>query len=64
VVLSGKVGIHTDDGETILEAGQELTVLPDVWHEFRVYEDSTMIEEMFVEYDESDIERKDVGGNL
>ena len=62
VVLSGKVGIKTEDGIVKLGPGEECTVGPGVWHEFRVYEDSTMIEEMFVEYDESDIERKNTGG--
>jgi len=64
VVLSGKVGIKTEYGETILGPGQEFTVRPSEWHEFKVYEDSEMIEEMYVEYDESDIERKELGSRL
>lgn len=64
VVLNGKVGIKTEYGEVILTKGQEFTVEPGMWHEFRVYENSDMIEEMYVEYDEIDIERKDLGSKL
>jgi mannose-6-phosphate isomerase-like protein (cupin superfamily) len=64
VVLSGKVGIKTEDGETILGPGEEFTIAPGVFHEFRVYENSEMIEEMYVAYEESDITRKDIGGSL
>jgi D-lyxose ketol-isomerase len=64
VVLDGKIGIKTEDGETILGPGEEFTVPPGVFHEFRVYESGAMIEEMYVEYEENDIERKDVGGDL
>lgn len=63
-VLSGKVGILTEDGETILTAEQAFSVPPDIKHEFRAYEDSTMMEEMFVSYDEGDIERLDSGGKM
>lgn len=64
VVITGKIGILTDDGETILGPGEEFSVPPGINHEFRAYEDSTMIEEMFVEYDESDIKRETIGGDL
>lgn len=64
VVLSGKVGIKTEDGETILGPGEEFTVPPGVFHEFRVYESGKMIEEMYVVYKEEDIRRKDIGGSL
>lgn len=64
VVLRGKVGIKTQYGEIILTEGQEFTVAPTIYHEFRVYEDSDMIEEMYVQYDEGDIERKDLGSTL
>jgi len=63
-VIKGKVGIRTEYGETLLTSGQEFTVEPMIWHEFRVYEDSEMIEEMYVNYDESDIERKTLGSKL
>ena len=64
VVLSGKVGIKTEYGEMILTDGQEFTTSPGEWHEFRVYEDSKMIEEMYVLYDESDINREALGSTL
>jgi len=64
VVLQGKVGIKTDHGEIILTEGQEFTTSPGEWHEFRVYEDSEMIEEMYVFYDESDIQRGKLGSKL
>lgn len=64
VVLSGKVGIRTIDGETILHMGEEFTVAPGEMHEFKIYEDGMMIEEMFVKYDDGDILRKESGGIL
>lgn len=64
VVLKGKVGIKTEHGEIVLGPGQEFTVNPREWHEFHVYEDSEMIEEMYVQYDEGDIERKELGSKL
>ena len=64
VALHGKVGIKTEHGEIVLTEGQEFTVQPGLWHEFRVYENSEMIEEMFVSYDESDITRKELGSVL
>lgn len=62
VVLKGKVGIVTEDGEAILTHGEEFMVAPGTMHEFRVYEHGVMIEEMFVEYDPGDIERENEGG--
>jgi len=69
VLLWGKVGIVTEElnGErrqTILTEGQCFTVRPGQLHEFRVYEDSGMIEEMYVEYSEDDIKRITLGGEL
>lgn len=63
-VISGRVGIKTEDGEVVLTDGQSFTIEPGRWHEFRVYENSEMIEEMYVSYDEGDIERKVLGGPL
>jgi len=68
-VVWGKIGILIEgiDGrrkETILTEGQFLTVAPRQWHEFRVYEHSGVIEEMYVEYSENDIERETKGGKL
>lgn len=62
VVLRGSVGIETQYGEVKLGHGEHFSVKPGEWHEFRAYEDSEMIEEMFVAYDEGDIRRERVGG--
>lgn len=64
VVVQGRVGIVTVDGETVLGPGEEFTVAPGEMHEFRIHEDGVMIEEMFVIYDDNDIERNNVGGKL
>jgi len=68
-VIQGRIGVvtHEIDGskkETVLTPGQFLTVPPGQCHEFRVYEDSKVIEEMYVQYTESDIERYEKGGAL
>jgi mannose-6-phosphate isomerase-like protein (cupin superfamily) len=64
VVIEGSVGIVTVDGETRLGPGEEFTVAPGEMHEFRVHEDGMMIEEMYVEYDDTDIDRETVGGPM
>jgi mannose-6-phosphate isomerase-like protein (cupin superfamily) len=68
VVLRGRVGIVTEQfggsAEVVLGPGECLTVKPGDSHKFVVYEPSEMIEEMFVQYDEGDIERETVGGKL
>lgn len=64
VVLSGKVAILTEAGRTVLTRGQEFTIRPSEWHEFRAYADSEMIEEMYVCYDESDIIREKLGSKI
>jgi len=63
-VLSGKLEILTEDGSVILGPGETYTVSPGVWHEFRAHENSTCIEDMFVEYHEGDIIRKNQGGRF
>lgn len=64
VVLSGLVGIKTEIGEVFLHAGEEMKIAPGAMHEFRVYENGIMIEIMYVEYDDDDIERKTIGCSL
>ena len=64
VVLFGRIGIKTEHGEIELGPGQEFTTKPGEWHEFRVYEDSGVIEEMYVEYNEGDITRRELGSML
>jgi mannose-6-phosphate isomerase-like protein (cupin superfamily) len=68
-VISGKIGIVTEElggvkKETILKDNGIFTVRPGQWHEFRIYADSVVIEIMYVEYDEGDIERKTLGGQI
>lgn len=67
VVLRGKVGIVTKQLDesypmTVLTTGEVFTTKPGEWHKFVVLEDSEMMEEMYVEYHESDIERDTLGG--
>lgn len=64
VVTLGKIGIMTEHGEIILTAGQEFTTKPGEAHEFRAYELSHVIEEMFVEYQEEDIQRTNEGSSF
>jgi len=68
VIVSGKIGIVTEqfDGnsEVILGPGECFTTKPGEKHKFIVHEDSQMIEEMYVEYREDDIQREIQGGKL
>lgn len=64
VVLEGMVGIKTDKGEKMLHVGEEMRIAPGEMHEFRVYEDGVMIEIMYVEYDDDDIERVVLGSKM
>jgi hypothetical protein len=64
-VLEGIVGIKTSGGTVTLHGGQpEYRVAPGEMHEFQVYEDGIMVEVMYVEYDDDDIERETLGGEL
>lgn len=65
-LITGKVGIKTDRGfETILKNPKDtFTVEPGVWHEFRVYEHSVVEEVAYRMFDENDIDRKELGGDL
>jgi len=64
----GSVGVVVEElgerQEIMLEPGECCTVKPGQWHEFRVYENSAMLEEMYVSYSEDDIMRQKVGGHL
>ena len=68
VVLSGKLGIMTEqfDGNStvVLGQGECFTTKPGEFHKFIVYEDSEVIEEMYVEYNEDDIQRENTGGKM
>lgn len=63
-VIEGCIGIKTEEGETMLHAGEEFTVEPGVYHEFRAYAETRMVEIMYVEYQEGDIHRGTVGGRF
>ena len=63
VVVYGAVEIRTQEGHIVLKRGECCTIKPGEWHEFRTYEArSAMLEEMYVEYSEDDIERVRLGG--
>ena len=68
VVIQGRVGVVTEqfDGnsEVVLGPGECFTTKPGEKHKFVVREDSEMIEEMYVEYREDDIQRENEGGKL
>ena len=64
-VISGKLGVKTDIGLTVLYPKQCFTVPPGRKHEFQTYDKPTIIEEVaYVKYDESDIHRIELGGTL
>lgn len=65
VCITGKVGIKTEKGHTTeLLPKQMFEVEPNIIHEFQVYEDSIIAEIAYAKYDESDIERKELGSTL
>jgi len=65
VLISGKVEIVTSHDTILLDTpGATWTTPPGIEHEFRALEDSEMIEEMYVEYDEGDIQRVNEGSKL
>lgn len=69
VILKGTLKVEVEElGERrtiVLNKGESFTTKPGQWHEFSApFEDAYVIEEMYVEYDNSDIERKELGGKL
>ena len=69
--ISGKLGIKTDVGPegqrqvTVIEAKQAFTVKPGVTHEFQTYDEPAIVEEVaYVKYDEADIHRLQLGGDI
>ena len=63
--ISGELGIKTDNGLTKITEKQSFTVAPGVMHEFQTYDKPTVIEEVaYVKYDEHDIHRQQLGGDL
>jgi mannose-6-phosphate isomerase-like protein (cupin superfamily) len=67
-LIEGKVMIFMKVGHVMkcvtLSPGDSFTVSPGQWHEFRVLEDGIMVEEMYVQYDDEDIEREKLGGPI
>jgi mannose-6-phosphate isomerase-like protein (cupin superfamily) len=70
-VIKGTLGVKTDVGPnnqrnlTKITERQSFTVRPGITHEFQTYDEPTIIEEVaYVKYDESDIHRKQLGGDL
>ena len=65
-VIEGKLGVKTDKGyTTVVLPKQSFTVEPGVHHEFQTYDARCIIEEIaYVKYDETDIDRSSLGGDL
>jgi len=64
-VISGKLGVKTEHGLTMVYPKQCFTVDPDVKHEFQTYDKPTIVEEVaYVKYNENDIYRSSLGGPL
>jgi len=69
VILWGKVKITTEElggvvRDVVLTEGQCFTTRPGQFHSFYSVEASGMLEEMYVEYDEGDIDRVRLGEAL
>jgi quercetin dioxygenase-like cupin family protein len=64
--ISGTLGIKTDKGYTTkITPKQMFEVEPNITHEFQTYEEPTIVEEVaYVQYDDRDIERYELGGEL
>jgi len=70
-VIKGKLEVKTDIGpdnqrnRTMITEGQSFTVQPKIKHEFRTFEEPTIIEEIaYVKYETTDIHREMLGGNI
>jgi len=64
-VLKGKLVIKLEDGETEVLLGQIFTTSPGEYHEFQTRDlDTICIEVMFVQYDDMDIIRDVIGGDI
>jgi len=64
ILISGKVKINTELGETVLKSGQSLVIDPPLLHQFIVEEDSIMIEISYSVLDPEDINRIYQGGKI
>lgn len=71
-VVEGEVGVKVEydvdggkreSGVTILKRHEFFTVRPEEWHEFQTYsQPAKLIEVMYVQYEDGDIIRKNIGG--
>ena len=62
-VLSGKLVLKLEDGESEVMPGQIFTTVPGEYHEFQTRDEKTVcIEVMYVQYDSHDIQRVTLGG--
>lgn len=68
VILKGSLRLVIQEMSEIrevdLEKGEAFTIKPGQFHEFVGVEDCECIEHMYVEYDEGDIERKNLGSKI
>lgn len=68
VVLRGEFQLLIQEMDKVftidLNPGESFTIKPGQWHEFRGVTDAEVIEHMYVEYDEGDIQREIVGGRV
>ena len=63
-VVSGVLGVKTENGLTKIMEGCDFVVAPGIMHEFQTYaEKTTIVEVCYVEYDHSDIIREKLGGD-
>jgi len=60
-VIFGKLNLHTELGDVIVESGQNFIIYAGTKHSFQALEDTKAIEVMFVKYDPQDIERESIG---
>ena len=64
-VVEGQLFIKMVDGTQLVKKGQIFTTRPGELHEFQTHDErATIIEVMYVEYKEEDIERIHEGGEL
>jgi len=68
VIVSGEISIKIEElGKVsiiLLKRGESFVIRPGQKHEFTGIEDSQVIEEMYVEYSEEDIDRINIGSKI
>jgi len=64
-VVAGDINVKHEWGTTHVAQGQTFTTAPGEWHEFQTINvPATIIEVMYVQYNDDDIERKTLGGPI